>query len=232
MDEEKKDKIVQLIREAAEPVPPGAEPEKPPKKRTSHKKSEPTGNTVNVNGDGHTIGQIVGGDSHTHTHNHINEKKVVRPNVVRGPEFISSAAARKIQNRVKTLVERDVAAGELGGDTQKLYAKWYGKLKNFFEVPSYLEIPADREQQAIDWLQKQKVSQRPKIRRTSNDTWRNDHYTGIWARAKALGMSKADVYALVLDRLGKNVISLKKLGERDLKKLYVIIFNMKLPAQG
>ena len=75
-----------------------------------------------------------------------------------------------------------VAAGEAGGNAQKLYAKWHKKLKDHFNVPSYLEIRADQEQQAIDWLQTMKVLSRPKIRRTNNTMWCNDLYTAIYAR--------------------------------------------------
>lgn len=194
---------------------------KPKPKRKISKPSAPaTGNVIYINGDGVDVGQVAGGD----IHNHINEKKTVRPKVVRGPEYISSSGGRKIQNRIKTLVDIGVAAGQT--DESKLYAKWHSMLKNHFNVPSYLEIPASQEQYALEWLQQQKVLLRPKIRRPSNGLWRNEHYTGIWSRSKELGMSKADVYTLVQEKLGKSVVSLKNLGERDLKQLYQIIFKL------
>ncbi|ATG89099.1 ORF6C domain-containing protein [Methylomonas koyamae] len=193
---------------------------KPSVKKSASKPDHPAGNVIYINGDGVAVGQVAGGD----IHNHINEKKTVRPKVVRGSEFISAAGARKIQKRVETLVKIEVESGKT--DEGKLYAKYYAMLKNHFNVPSYLEIPASQEQYAIDWLQQKKVLLRPKIRRTSNQTWRNDHYAGIWSRSKELGLSKADVYAVVKDRIGKNVVSLKNLGEQDLKHLYQIIFNM------
>lgn len=193
---------------------------KPTAQKRACKPAQPAGNVIYINGDGVAVGQVAGGD----IHNHINEKKTVRPKVVRGSEFISAAGARKIQKRVEALVKIEVESGK--SDESKLYAKYYAMLKNHFNVPSYLEIPASQEQYAIDWLQQKKVLLRPKIHRTSSQTWRNDHYAGIWSRSKELGMSKADVYALVKDRLGKNVVSLKNLGERDLKSLYQIIFKL------
>lgn len=210
MDEkDKKGVIVDLIKASAK---------KPAKPR---QKAVPVGpgTVIKVSAKGQA--QAAGRD----IHNHINEKKIVRPTVVRGPEFISSAGARKIQGRVDTLVKIGVAAG---GEQKKLYARWYKQLKDFFGVPSYLEIPAHQEQQAIDWLAQQKALQRPKIRRADNAMWRADLYPGIWARSKQLGMSRADVYHLASEKFGVKVVSLKQLGERNLKALYDYLFRMQL----
>lgn len=191
-----------------------------PAKKPRKKISSINGNVININSEGNTVGQVAGGD----IHNNINKKEIVRPKIVRGPEYISSSCALKIRNRIKTLVDIGLAAGKV--DEGKLYAMWHSKLKKYFDVNSYLEIPACHEQSAIKWLQDQKVLLRPTIRRTSNADWRKDHYTGIWSRSKELGLSKADVYSLVRERIGKSVISLKSLGERDLKRLYDIIFKI------
>jgi len=214
IDNDKKSELEQLLKDGLK----SAKPKTKPKSRAT-KPTQPAGNVIYINGDGVAVGQVAGGD----IHNHINEKKTVRPKVVRGPEFISPAGARKIQKRVETLVKIEIESGK--SDEGKLYAKYYAMLKNHFNVPSYLEIPASQEQYA-NWLQQKKVLLRPKIRRTSNQTWRNKHYAGIWSRSKQLGMSKADVYALVKEKLGKNVVSLKNLGERDLKSLYQIVFKL------
>lgn len=206
-EEEKTAKILQLFKEGSKPTTPRRRP--------------PAAKAIQITVNGKVTGQIAGGD----IHNHVNEKTVVRPQIVRGPEFISPAGARKIKGRIDTLVKMDIAAGEPEENKPKLYAKWHGMLKNHFEVVSYLEIRADQEQQAIDWLQTLKVLNRPKIRRADNTMWRNDHYKGIWSRAREAGKSKADVYQVVLDRLGKRVASLKNLGERDLKALYSYVMS-------
>lgn len=210
MDDDKKKRVVDLFKSHAKPKP-----------VARHKHVSPAGNVIYVNGAGVAAGQIAGGD----IHNHINEQKVVRPQIVRGPGFISSSGAKEIQKRIAALVEIDVAAGEANGDERKLFAKYHKMIKNHFDVASYLEIPSSLEQQAIDWLQTLKVLRRPKIRRANNQMWRNEHYTGIWSRAKQAGKSKAAVYALALERTGKQVVSLKNLGEQDLKSLYQIIMR-------
>lgn len=179
------------------------------------------GNVVNIR-DGSVVGQVAGGD----IHNHINERKIVRPVIVRGAEFVSPEVAAKIREKVKALVDLECAAGE---ERAKSFAKWWAVLKAHFGVPSYLEISAAQGDQALAWLDQLRVIQRPRLRRANNTMWRAEHYRGIWGRSKELGMTKADVYSLVFFRLGKQVVSLKTLGERDLKKLYGIIFAMKGP---
>jgi len=72
-------------------------------------------------------------------------------------------------------------------------------------------------------MQRQVAMLRPKLRRADNPAWRNQHYKAIWAKARELGFTKDQVYALSGDRLGKTITSLKQLGERNLKSLYNII---------
>ncbi len=66
----------------------------------------------------------------------------------------------------------------------------------------------------------------PRKPRANNGLWRADLYPGIWARSKELGMSPADVYALAFEKFGVKVVSLKQLGERNLKALYDHVFRM------
>lgn len=210
-----KERNLALVRDALAT----ATPAKPPRKPRAKPVPVGPGTVISINASG--LAQAAGRDIINHHHT----KTVVRPVVVRGPEYISSSGARKIQGRVDTLVKMGVASG---GDQKKLYARWYKQLKDFFGVPSYLEIPAAQEQQAIDWLAQQKTLQRPKVRRAANGMWRSDLYPGIWARSKELGMAPADVYRLMAERYGVKVVSLKQLGERNLKALYDYLFSRPL----
>ncbi len=164
--------------------------------------------------------QVAGGD----IYNHINEKKVVRNKVNRGSEFISSAHAKKLQDLVKKAADRDVAKGVEQG---KAFAKWYSKLKNYFKVPSYLEIPAHQGEQAISWMSQQVAITRPALRRNDNAAWRKELYAAINARGRELGMSKSEIHFFASELTGKSVISLSKLGERDLKSVHTSIMKRK-----
>nr|WP_113865512.1 hypothetical protein [Brenneria salicis]NMN90562.1 hypothetical protein [Brenneria salicis ATCC 15712 = DSM 30166]RBP64894.1 hypothetical protein DES54_106119 [Brenneria salicis ATCC 15712 = DSM 30166] len=53
-------------------------------------------------------------------------------------EHITSAQARKIQEIVKSLAEKETASGM---SIQRGFAKWYGVLKSRYSVPSYHLIP-------------------------------------------------------------------------------------------
>ena len=186
-----------------------------PKKATLRKKKgEPTGSQSIVGNGNIQAGRDV----------FVNKRETIRNEVKPGPEHITAAQARKIQGLVEKAVSIEEAAG---GDRQALFAKWWGIVKNQYNVPTYREIPAHLGDQAIAWLTQQIAIKRPKLRRTDNTSWRNEHYKAIWAKARQLGFSKGDVYALVLERIGVQVVSLTKLGEQNLKKLYNIIMAMK-----
>lgn len=155
----------------------------------------------------------------------LNVKKTVRNTIEPGPEHISNDKAKIIKDLIGELVEKDVAGG---GRKAESFQKWWSLFKNRFSVTSYQLLPAHQADAAISWLKQQSALNRPKLRRTNNPKWRTELYTAIWARSKQLGLSKADVYQIVQDRLGKQVVSLKSLGEQNLKSLYTIIMNKKI----
>jgi hypothetical protein len=197
MAEEKMGKLLQMFKDGSTPKEHGG---------------------VNIKGNNN---QVAGRD----IINNINRKEtIVRP-FQPGPEHISAVQAKKLYDLVLKAAERDA-----GGDPDKIGSKragWWSRLRNHYGVPNYREIPAHLGDEAIKWLQQQIAMNRPKIRRANNQEWRKDHYIGIWAKMSELGMSKGDIYALVKERLGKQVVSLTKLGERDLKAFYQIMMRMK-----
>ena len=150
--------------------------------------------------------------------------RIIRKNVlVPGPHCIAEDQAHRIQQVVRELAERDMQP-----DGKPPYGKWYGRLNRRFRVASYRMIPAEKGEEAIAWLQRQRAILKPRLRRRDNPGWRKDNYRGIFARAKQLGLSKDDLHRIATERLGmdKPVTSLKELGERNLEKLYNIIFSM------
>jgi hypothetical protein len=187
-------------------------------KKNSEASGQAQSQTVTITGNAN---QVAGGD----IHNHVNKKSVVK-NVTKrgGGEFISSAQAKKLQDIVKKCADRDIAKGT---ETGKAFAKWHTKLKNYFNVPSYLEIPSHLGADAISWMSQQAAMTRPALRRTANQSWRNELYAAIYAKGGELGMSKGDIYHFVTERTGKNIISLTKLGEQDLKAVYTAIMGKK-----
>ncbi len=197
------DKTRELIDQAA------------PKKRPPRaKKTEPSTIVTSI-GDGN----IVAGGNVS-----INKKEVQRVVVQPGPQHINEQQAFELKRLVDKAVEIE---GISGKTTDGLYQKWYAKLKNQFKVTSYKTIPADLGECAISWMQQQVAMLHPKLRRTDKDAWRKEHYQGIWARSKQLGLSKEDVYKLAEMRITKKPISsLTDLGDRHLKKLYQVIMAL------
>lgn len=204
MDEEeferKKAKVIRLFKEA--PVDPKADASRSPP-------FAPT-----VSGDGNVV---AGRDVN------INKRETTRTVVQPGPDHITPKQAAALQDLVRKAADRDVAGGM---SRSSAMAKWWTVLKRNYDVPSYREIPRELGDDAIAWMKQQVARGRSRLRRTDNPSWRAEHYAAIYARALELGLSKGQVYAIVHDRLGKRVTSLKQLGERNLKTLYNIVMAM------
>lgn len=184
------------------------------KKRVAPQENEFTSQSIQGDGNIQATGDV-----------NINTKKIERFDVHPGPQHIAEAQAFKIKELIDKAVDIETKAGKNKGN---LYAKWWASIKRKFKVTSYKLIPVDRGDEAIAWLQQQKAIKLPKIRRKDNPEWRKQLTGAIWARSNnQLGMTKQDVYNLVLTRIGKNISSLTDLGEQDLKKLHSVIFAMK-----
>lgn len=182
------------------------------RKRTRKKAADPAGMSIVGNGN-----VQVGGDMH------VNSRRIERPVVQPGPQHITEEQAFKLSELVKKAVEIE---GIAGGETDKLFASWWSRLKKRFKVASYRMIPYGRGEEAISYMQQEVAKLRPKLRRRNNEAWRKEHYTAIWSRTRELGYPKSWVYELAERRLCKKVDSLTALGEQDLKKLYTIIMAL------
>ena len=77
----------------------------------------------------------------------------------------------------------------------------------------------------IAWLYAQLAMQRPKVRRSNPEVWRQSFYKPIYARAGELGMNKEQVYAFAKERipLKKSIRSLKDLSQKELERLHNIM---------
>jgi len=153
----------------------------------------------------------------------INKREVTRLSVTPGPEHITEEQAKRLKDLLDKAAKIEIAAGS---DPRKTYAKWWSELTNRYQVTSYRLIPRALGDEAIKWLQQRAAMLRPKLRRSNPSAWRREHYTTIWARARELGMSKGEVYSLVKHRLNVQVVSLKQLGEHNLRHLYNIMMSL------
>jgi hypothetical protein len=150
--------------------------------------------------------------------------KIERPQFTPGPQHIEAKQAKQIKDAVDNLVSKEEAGGM---PRKKAYSKWWGVIKDRYEVSTYKEISYHLGDEALSWIKQQSAIKRTKIRRTDNTKWRNELYGAIWARARNLNLSKGEVYNIVYTNLEKRVSSLTQLGEQNLKKLHSIIMRIK-----
>ena len=198
--DDKKAKVISILK--------AVKPKKPRKKQPEPIRSQ------SINGDNNIQ---AGGDVY------VNKRETIRPQYTPGPEHISPATARKIQK----LVEKAVTIEESTGSNRKaLFAKWWGIIKDRYNVATYREIPAHLGDAVVAWLTQQNAIMRPKLRRNDKPSWRKEYYTAIYARCGERGISKGELYAIVLDRLGLKITSLTTLSDQNLTRLYQIIMAL------
>lgn len=146
----------------------------------------------------------------------INQKKILRPKVVREDGDISEEAVFEIQDLIRQLAQTDEIAGK-----SPSYGEWQQRLKNRYKVASYRKLSIEQGADAVGWLKQQIGRKLPSLRRSDNDEWRQRIYKGIWTAARELGWEKPQVYEFAIQqlRLKKRISSLTELGEQKLESL-------------
>jgi len=155
----------------------------------------------------------------------IHTKKIVQKIVTQpGPQHITEEQAYEVKRLIDELALIDVRSGR--ADSHKT---WYTWLYRKFKVTSYKTIPSEKYEAVISWLSQQKAINRKKLRRTDKGEWQNQLFAGIYTRWAKLGYEKDAIYDFAFQRLGLDepIISLKDLGEQNLKKLYEIVFRLR-----
>lgn len=163
-----------------------------------------------VAGNDNIVAQALQGDIN------INQKKILRPKVVRDRGDISETTAFEIQDLIRQLAQTDELAGKPAS-----YGEWQQRLKNLYKVASYRKLTVEQGKSAIRWLKQELGRKIPSLRRNNNDEWRQRIYKGIWAAARELGLEKGQVYRFAFEelKLKRPITSLKELGERNLESL-------------
>jgi hypothetical protein len=67
-------------------------------------------------------------------------------------------------------------------------------------------------------------------KQSDREVWRKELYAAIWARAAQIKLPPDQLYALAAKKLRKRVSGLGDLNERDLGRVYDLVFTMKRPA--
>lgn len=187
----------------------------PAKKRAARKSPPQAGTTITQ-----TVGKArdvlaAGRDIH------VSAKHITRTEFTPDERHITSEQAVKIKSLVDDLAEMDAAAGK---DKGRSYQKWWKMFNNSFKITTYRELPREQFSVAVSFLQQAKARSLPKIRRKDNGLWRRKHYQTIFGIARnVLRWTDEQIHDFASRKLGKTVVSLADLGERDLERLVKLI---------
>lgn len=154
---------------------------------------------------------------------YIKTDKIVRKTEVHydKDEHITDAQAKEIRDRIQKIAESKSI------ESKYSYGKAYKALYDKYDITKYSLLPKDKYEDAIKWLDKQIVINRPKLKQVNNEQYRKDMYKSIHARANQIGINVHDFASAALE-LKSTVTSLTELSDAKLKKLYTKLFNAKI----
>ena len=127
-------------------------------------------------------------------------------------------------SEIRQLVEKlaTIEAYQYGGEG-KARKKWYGAIKKRYGLDkkeqTYKDLDEEQAKNCISYL-KSMLPIKTRTLKNSDEVYRKERYTAIYARARELGMSKGDVYVLFSNLFGKNIISLTKATNDEIEELY------------
>lgn len=145
----------------------------------------------------------------------VTERHVRRAAITPDERHLSVAQRDRIRAVAAELGYR-LTGGAPGGS-----AAVHRMLQRRFDVVSYLLIPRERYDDALNFLRQQRAIHRSRLRRGDPVTYRNDLIRSIFAGARELGWNRDRVHGFAEDKLALNepLVSLKDLGPVQLTKL-------------
>lgn len=193
MSQEEKDNIINLFKDSV------------PKTPTSN----------NVTGDGNIVGNgfVM-----------INVYHKPSPSPKKGETKAKKGETSPFASEIRKLVEKlgVIEAYQYGGEGEAR-KKWYGAIKKRYGLDqkkqTYKDLDAEQAKNCIAYL-KSMLPIKTRALKNSDEVYRKERYTAIYARARELGMSKGDVYVLFSNLFGKNIISLTKATNDEIEELY------------
>lgn len=157
----------------------------------------------------HGVGDIVMG-------NKIEGSRTVR--FTPGPEHITPQTARALSALVTEIVERLTVSG---GDVRQAFRRVWGDFNAHFKLTTYKELPRERAEEGLSYLQQWRASKNSKLRRTDPDKFRTSQLKGVWPRSKSLGFTNDQLYSFAHQKLNlkRPISSLNELGNSQLERL-------------
>lgn len=174
--------------------------------------NSPNGTIINA-GTGNSIHTGTGDIINVHT------KKIHHTNkFTPGPEHISGETAQRLKEIANEIVERLTVKG---GDVGRAYKGVWSDFNAHFGITYYRELPREKAEDGIKYLQQWRASKNSKLRRADPEKFRTAQLRGIWPRAKNLGFNDEELYRFAEQKLElkKSIDTLNDLGINQLERL-------------
>lgn len=148
----------------------------------------------------------------------INTRRVIRRTGITPNERHVTPEQR---DQIRALIG-ELAARFAHDDGTPNFAVGHRMLQQEFNVISYVLLPRDRFEEAMDFLKRQRAANRWRLRRRNPAAYATDLYRAVFSRASALGWDRARVYAFAVEKLSlkKPITSLRQLGVKQVRFLF------------
>lgn len=184
------------------------------------------GNTVEIGGDNHTIGQIAGGDIHNHTYQ--SPPRPAKVTVQPGDDVVSEAQKSTLTKLHDEWVELDNAISPRRPLT---HAAAWKAINQHAQVTSYHRIPAASYNELVKWIKQQMGRLRNHRSAPAKDEfWRNSKIKAIKARC-ANQLGDQDAYKAYV-RKNFNAGSLTDLATEELQRTYAYVMAKKVATKA
>lgn len=163
-----------------------------------------------------------------HVHGHGNRVLVAGRDVITAERFVQRSAITPDDRHITADERRQICSliAELAvrlaaDDGRPNFAAGHRMLQQRFEIASYVLLPREKFQEALDFLKQQRAIHRSRLRRRNPLAYQSDLFRVIFAMAGELGWNRQEIYEFGAQklRLKKPINSLKALGPNQLKTL-------------
>lgn len=154
--------------------------------------------------------------------NIFNQPSVIKTEMARRPDAITSAEAREIQEAIDELVQWTT-----GSTQSEAFSHWWSYFKSTFRVEKYEELKSTEMSAARAWFAEQRAIQKRGLKTKLPNAWKKERIKAIKAAMGEMNVEKETYYPEISRRLkiAPPFTSLPDLTKVDLERVYTLVLG-------
>ena len=154
--------------------------------------------------------------------NVFNRPPVIKTEMARRPDAITSEEARQIQEAINELVQWTA-----GSTQSEAFSHWWSYFKSTFRIEKYEELKSTEMPAARAWFAEQRAIQKRGLKTKLPGAWKNERIKAIKAAMGEINVKKETYYPEISRRLkiAPPFTSLPDLTKVDLERVYTLVLG-------